>query len=97
MARVNPILNLQFRFLICTGPSPSLNNQVVAFGKVIEGMDLIDQICSLPVNKQGRPMPPVVIDDCGELAAPGGLEGSENNTSSSVERSIWNLLAWFKG
>jgi peptidyl-prolyl cis-trans isomerase B (cyclophilin B) len=55
------------QFFITVAETPWLNNKHVVFGKVLEGMDLVDKLQNLPVASGGRPLKPVVIADCGEL------------------------------
>jgi cyclophilin family peptidyl-prolyl cis-trans isomerase len=38
------------------------------FGRVLEGLDVVDKLQNLAVDKGGRPGQRVVIDDCGILA-----------------------------
>ena len=38
-----------------------LDGQYAAFGKVIEGMDVVDEIAQTPTGFQDRPLKPVVM------------------------------------
>jgi cyclophilin family peptidyl-prolyl cis-trans isomerase len=39
----------------------------VVFGRVLEGMELVDKLQNLPTNRAGRPAQPVKVEDCGTL------------------------------
>lgn len=49
------------QFFIMHQDSPHLDGQYAAFGKVIEGMDVVDQIAATPTDYSDRPTTPVVI------------------------------------
>jgi peptidyl-prolyl cis-trans isomerase B (cyclophilin B) len=51
------------QFYICIGPQPSLDGQYTIFGRVIEGMNVVDSIAFAPaIPKVERPIDPVVVD-----------------------------------
>ncbi|MFP5262971.1 MAG: peptidylprolyl isomerase [Blastocatellia bacterium] len=51
------------QFFICTAPNPSWNGNYSIFGKVIEGMNVVDSIARAPVLPgTDRPADPVVIN-----------------------------------
>ena len=59
------------QFFIMTSDSPHLDGQYAAFGKVIEGMDVVDQIASTRTGANDRPLTPqvmkkVTVDTFGE-------------------------------
>ena len=50
------------QFFICTAPNPSWNGQYTIFGKVIEGMNVVDSIARAPLLPgTDRPIDPVVV------------------------------------
>ena len=49
------------QFFICHGDATYLDGQYAAFGKVTEGMDVVDEIASVPTDKNDRPVEGVVI------------------------------------
>ena len=50
------------QFFICTAPNPSWNGSYSVFGKVIEGMNVVDSIANAPMLPgTDRPVDPVVI------------------------------------
>jgi len=54
------------QFFICTVDTPWLNGKHTVFGKVIEGMDVVDKIESVG-SQSGKTAAPVIVKDCGEL------------------------------
>ena len=53
--------NASSQFFICHGDATYLDGQYAAFGKVTEGMDVVDEIASVPTDKNDRPVEDVVI------------------------------------
>ena len=50
------------QFFICVAPNPQWDGQYSIFGKVIEGMNVVEAICRAPTVKNGSmPLDPVVI------------------------------------
>ena len=54
------------QFFICTVDTPWLDGRHVVFGKVTEGLDVVDKIEAVG-SQSGRTSKPVVVKDCGEL------------------------------
>ena len=44
------------QFFIMHKDAPHLDDQYAAFGKVIEGMDVVDEIAAVPVNYMDKPL-----------------------------------------
>jgi cyclophilin family peptidyl-prolyl cis-trans isomerase len=59
-------LNTGLSFMITTAPSPHLDGKYVAFGRVIEGMDVL-QGCHDIFTMRGKPSKPVQILSSGKL------------------------------
>jgi peptidyl-prolyl cis-trans isomerase B (cyclophilin B) len=50
------------QFFICVASNPAWDGQYSIFGKVIEGMNVVDSIALAPtLNKSDRPLDPVVV------------------------------------
>ena len=49
------------QFFIVQEDSTYLDGQYAAFGKVIEGMDVVDQIAAVQVNSSDKPVEDVVM------------------------------------
>ena len=62
MARAMAYDSAGSQFFICHADSQVLDGQYAAFGKVIEGMDVVDAIASVKTNSQDKPLQDQVID-----------------------------------
>jgi cyclophilin family peptidyl-prolyl cis-trans isomerase len=56
------------RFFITTADTPWLDGKHVVFGRVVEGLDIVDKLQNVAVDRSGRPGQRVVIEDYGVLA-----------------------------
>ena len=52
MARLDDPASASTSFFICTGPAPSLDGKYTAFGRVIDGMAVVDALDATPVDGQ---------------------------------------------
>ncbi len=61
MARSSAMNSASSQFFICHADSTYLDGQYAAFGKVVEGMDVVDEIASVKTDYNDRPLEDVVI------------------------------------
>ena len=61
MARTNVPDSAGSQFFIVHADSPHLDGQYAAFGKVVEGMDVVDEIASVRVDYNDKPRKPQVM------------------------------------
>ena len=62
MARTNDPTSAGSQFFIMHGTAPNLDNKYTAFGKVTEGMDVVDKIANTETGDNDRPVKPVTIN-----------------------------------
>ena len=56
MARSQFYNSASSQFFICHADAKFLDGQYAAFGKVVEGKDVVDRIASVPTNRADRPL-----------------------------------------
>ena len=49
------------QFFICVEDAGSLDRSYSVFGKVVKGMDVVDQIAALPCDERDNPLEPVEV------------------------------------
>lgn len=48
-------------FFVCLTDQPDLDGFYAAFGRVIEGMEIVDAIAAVPVNENGKPLTDEIV------------------------------------
>ncbi|MBE6708434.1 MAG: peptidylprolyl isomerase [Ruminococcaceae bacterium] len=61
MARSSMFDSASSQFFICHADSAFLDGQYAAFGKVTDGIEVVDEIASVPTDPMDRPMIPQTI------------------------------------
>ena len=61
MARSANYDSASSQFFICHADAPHLDGAYAAFGKLVEGFDVLDEIASVKTGYMDRPVEPVVI------------------------------------
>jgi cyclophilin family peptidyl-prolyl cis-trans isomerase len=80
------------QFFIVVADSPHLDGQYTAFGRVIDGMDVVDKIVAVPRDEFGRHGPPdrpvenVVVDHL-RIEHPGAAEPRETEAGAGGAKS----------
>lgn len=62
MANAGPNTNGSQFFLVTADETPWLDGKHTAFGRVVEGLDVLDRIEGLPTDARDRPTTPVTIE-----------------------------------
>jgi peptidyl-prolyl cis-trans isomerase B (cyclophilin B) len=62
MARSKDPNSASSQFFICHDAAPHLNGKYASFGKVTDGMDVVDAIAVVPTNAYDKPLTDVVIN-----------------------------------
>mmetsp|Transcript_1959 Transcript_1959/g.2892 ORF Transcript_1959/g.2892 Transcript_1959/m.2892 type:complete len:387 (+) Transcript_1959:380-1540(+) len=75
MANAGPDTNGS-QFFICFNTTPHLNEKHTIFGRVIKGYDFVEKIEANPTADQDKPVKPVKVVDCGELAGADKLDAT---------------------
>ena len=58
MARTNVPDSASSQFFICHADATFLDGQYAAFGKVVEGIDAVDEIAAAPTDRNDKPLTP---------------------------------------
>lgn len=75
-----------YPFGVTLGPAPAFDFHQVVFGRVVDGLPLLEKLQSLPTDNVGRPLSPTIISLCGVLTGerPPGTWDSSNPTSAAA-------------
>lgn len=61
MARTNDPDSAGSQFFVMHAAAPHLDGKYTVFGKITEGLDVIDKIANMPVDDRDKPVTPVII------------------------------------
>ena len=61
MARSSDYDSASSQFFICVNDCSELDGNYAAFGRVIEGLEVLDKIAAVKVNSNNKPVTPVII------------------------------------
>ncbi len=62
MARAQDPNSASCQFFICVKPAPFLDGKYSVFGQVVEGMDVVDKIVSVPRDSNENPIDKIVME-----------------------------------
>lgn len=85
MANRGPATNSS-QFFITLEPCSHLNNKHTVFGRVVSGEETLSQMAKVDVDKNDRPIEPVLIARCGELERKSKPAVSVASTHTSDDR-----------
>lgn len=77
MARSKAMDSASSQFFICHADSPHLDGNYAAFGRVTEGMDVVDAIASVETDENDKPLTPVVMKSVTVIEAAENSETAE--------------------
>ncbi|GAB7348316.1 hypothetical protein MBLNU459_g6294t1 [Dothideomycetes sp. NU459] len=74
------------RFFITLDPCPHLNGKHTIFGHVLKGHDTLSALAKVPVDRDDKPLQPVLVARCGELIPSNSVRPVRPSSAASLER-----------
>ena len=85
MARTNVPDSASSQFFIVHEDSPHLNGQYAAFGKVIEGIEVVDSVAEVDTDSSDAPLDEVIIEYVKVLGETEGTSTPADDTTAAVK------------
>jgi hypothetical protein len=68
--------------------TPSLNNKHVVFGRLVEGMSVLDAMEATPTGARDRPARDIRVTDCGIVAEQASVKAEPRAEAGATAKSV---------